>query len=100
MKRGCTEQRCWNSDGQIRNYRLADSDVLRKYVPQFASLDALETSLQSCVEIKAIERREEDSTSIIDIKNAVTVKSIRDLSIDGLMFLCYICPQEESLDPQ
>lgn len=101
LKRGCTEQRRWDSNGQVRAIRLAECDVLRAYAPHFQCIDTLEASLQSCVEIKGIERLRESSASIIRIKNDGFVKpGGHHHAVVGLMFLCHICPQEQYLDSE
>ncbi|KAK3617364.1 hypothetical protein LTR56_025330 [Elasticomyces elasticus] len=100
LLRGVHRQNRWDNDGYITTVCLWDTGLSEQCAFLFRDKDTLDVSLQTCVQRGILERRLEDHSWVYHVTTDERNGSEHDNHpLDSLIFLCYICPREEALDP-
>ena len=99
LRRGLVTQRRWDERGDATNITLVHAGLDAQYAPLFQAEDALESALQSCVEAGMLSQSAQDTSSVFRVEqNWQRETSDTDTLLQGLIFLCFLCPREPEFD--
>ncbi|KAK3614186.1 hypothetical protein LTR56_027416 [Elasticomyces elasticus] len=99
--RGVRRQNRWDNDGHITTVCLRDTGLSEQYAFLFRDKNTLSVSMQLCVQRGMLKRQLKDQSWVYHVTSDEQNDSEHDNNpLDSLIFLCYICPREEALDPK
>lgn len=104
--RGLLPQKRWDQYGNVREVLPQDAGFNEQIIQLFSSRNQLEQAIKSCIQLKSIvQDRSEDGEPMYSISDqsrhqiCQSFKDEKELHLVGLMFITYIYPRDQTLEP-